>query len=309
MEIRHLRTFLTVADTLNISEGARRLRVTQPALSRQIQDLEHSVGHALFYRRRGRLQLTATGIKLREHGSKALASMDEAMEIARGTGRTEKTELRIGYIGSVGMWASIVMPAVKRLQSEFDHVAPLFSEGSSAELVSDLREGRLDVAVLGPGDAGRMPGIVSTLVGTVAAEVMLPADHRFAKKREISLGDLRDEVVISFARHLVPGRDRTLTDCCRAAGFKPRIKAVATGMEDLILAVSNHAGIAFVTPFARSAPHPGVIITKLKSPAVMLDAYVACSPKAGVAAHRLAELFVAGMRRALSAIRRGSRHD
>jgi DNA-binding transcriptional LysR family regulator len=306
MELRHLRTFLVVAETLNISEAGRKLHVTQPALSRQIRDLEDAIGHALFHRTRGRLQLTAAGTMLRKHGVKAVAAVDEAYRLARGSGGDKESALRIGYVGYAPMWATILAPSLKRLRKEFPAIAPTYLDASSAELAKSLRKGELDVAILGPGDSGKMSGIVSIQVGSVAAMVMLPANHRLAKKRELVLGDLRGEEVVSFARHLVPGRDRTLVAACRVAGFKPRISAIADGMEELIDGVTSRSAIAFVTPFAQQGPHPGVVFVKLKPPAVTLEAYVAYSPKSGPAAKRLTELVVVEMRRALEAVQRNA---
>src|ERR1041384_822368 len=108
MELRHLRTFLMVAETLNISQAGRRLRVTQPALSRQIRELEHAVGHALFVRHPSGLRLTATGLTLRAHGVKAVAAIDDALRLARGAGAKEPAVLRVGYYGTVSIWATIL---------------------------------------------------------------------------------------------------------------------------------------------------------------------------------------------------------
>jgi DNA-binding transcriptional LysR family regulator len=96
MELRHLRTFLIVAETQNISEAARRLRVTQPALGRHIRDLEHTIGTPLFVREPGRFRLTPAGRTLRDRGPAALAAIEQALHRARGVAAERSATVRVG---------------------------------------------------------------------------------------------------------------------------------------------------------------------------------------------------------------------
>lgn len=123
MELRHLRTFISVAQTLNISESARRLHVTQPAVSRQIQSLEHTVGQPLFLRIPGRLKLTAAGQTLHEQGEKALVAVEDALRRTRAAAASESVPVRIGYFGTIGIWSSLLAFAVEKLGREFPRAA------------------------------------------------------------------------------------------------------------------------------------------------------------------------------------------
>ena len=100
MELRHLRYFLAVAETLNISEASRRLRVAQPSLSRQIRDLEFELAYPLFERAKGRLSLTATGKALRKSASRVVVHAEAALADARKAGTRPTAELRVGYYGT-----------------------------------------------------------------------------------------------------------------------------------------------------------------------------------------------------------------
>ncbi|HEY5226939.1 MAG TPA: LysR family transcriptional regulator, partial [Opitutaceae bacterium] len=191
MELRHLRTFLAVADTLNISEAARRLHVTQPALSRHIRDLEHSVGHPLFVRHPNGLRLTASGEALHESGSKAVAAVDGALSAARTTGEKEAAALRVGYYSSVCIWANILGPAFGKLARKYPKTTTSLFEASSAQLVDDIAGGRLDAAILGPGEYSPVPGVVTEVACTVPALAMMANNHRLAKKRQLALSDFR----------------------------------------------------------------------------------------------------------------------
>src|SRR5204862_8222169 len=131
----------------NISEAARRLRATQPALSRQIRCLEHVVGNPLFVRHRNGLSFTATGIVLRDEGGKALEALAAAVRHARGAEATGDAVVRLGYYG-ISVWDKVLAPAVEIFGRRFPRVTLNMVEESSAQLADGLRERRLDVALL-----------------------------------------------------------------------------------------------------------------------------------------------------------------
>ncbi len=297
MELRHLRTFVAVTETLNISAAARRLRVTQPALSRHIQALEHMVGHPLFVRHRNGLQLTATGLTLRDQGIKALAAFDDALRSARGAGSKDGTVIRLGYYG-ISIWENLLAPAVEAFGRKFPHLTLNMVESSSVHLATDLREGALDVALLGSGDYQRIPGVVTEVACTVPAMVVVAANHRLAKKRLISLEDLRDEEIIGFKHQDAPGKYRSFIAACREAGFTPRISYLASIFPELSMAVKKRMGVAILSSFATTVPHPGVVFIKLKPPSVPLEIYVSYALRSSTPARQLAELITNEARRA-----------
>ena len=297
MELRHLRTFLMVAETLNISEAGRRLRVTQPALSRHIRDLEHIVGHELFVRHPGGLRLTATGVMLRDQGAKAVAAIDEALRLARSVGVKDLPVLRIGYYGNVSIWALILAPALKKLERKFPQQAYNVAEMTGGEMAVALRTGRLDVAILGPGEFGRIPRVKMEVVCTVPGMVIMPVNHRLAKKRQVALEELREEEIVSVTPEAAPGRDQAFIGACRAAGFSPKILNVATNLPEAIMIMTKRMGVGVLGSFASLAPHPGVVFVKLKPPGVPLDIYAAHTETSGPARH-LAGLIGAEAKRA-----------
>jgi DNA-binding transcriptional LysR family regulator len=302
MELRHLRTFVAVAETLNISEAARRLRVTQPALSRHIHALEDIVGHPLFVRHRNGLLLTASGITLRDQGAKALVAVDAALTSARGADSEVGTVVRLGYYG-ISVWANLLAPAVETFSRRFPHVTLNMVEQSSVHLAAALRKGELDVALLGSGDYDRIPGVVTEVACTVPAVAMMPANHRLAKKRLITLDDLRDEPIIGFTHQDAPGRSRSFIAACQVAGFSPSIAYVASILPELILAVKKQMGVALLSAFATTVPHPpGVVFIKLRPPCVPMDVYAAYALRGPSAARSLAGLIIAEARRVAKSV-------
>lgn len=299
MELRHLRTFVVAAETLNISAASRRLGVTQPALSRQIRELEQAVGQPLFVRHPGGLRLTASGTALKERGTKAMAAFDEALRCARGEDASAPTALRVGYYGTMGTWASVLAPAFEKMgpTTTFSVI-----ESTSGQLVVELREGRLDVAVLGPGEYPGIPGVTLERVCQFPAMVLAPVNHRLAKKRAVALEDLRDEEIISLSPESAPGRDNAFIAACRAKGFTPRITAIGASIPEAITAGIKRMGVGIVGNFAMNLPYPGVVYIKLKPPGVTLDLFVAYQTGSD-AARSLAALIAVEARRAVASVR------
>ena len=287
---------------MNISAAARRLRVTQPALSRQIRALEELVGHPLFVRHQTGLRLTATGVTLRDHAIKAVAAVDEALRSARGAASTAGAVVRLGYYG-ISIWETLLAPAVEAFTRRFPQVTLHMVEESSVHLAADLSEGHLDVALLSAGDYERIPGGVTQVVCTVPAMVVVAANHRLAKKRVVGLGDLREEEVIGFKHQDAPGRYRNFLIACRDAGFSPRVTYVASIFPELCMAVKKRMGVGIISSFASPVPHPGVVFIPLKPPGVQMEVYTAHAVNAAPAALELEGLIAHSAQRA--AVRAG----
>jgi DNA-binding transcriptional LysR family regulator len=288
LELRHLRYFLAVAGTLNISEASRRLRVAQPSLSRQIRDLEFEIGHPLFDRHKGKLSLTAAGRALRKGAASVVAQAEAALAAARQAGAGPPSALHVGYYGT--MWATLVAAALRQFRKQFPKTQVTFSELSPAQIVEQLTKGALDIAVLGHGDASRRREFVSVKIASVQALIALSTENPIAKRRVVSLGDLRDETFLSYAPDYAPGRDATFLKACRTAKFKPKMLCEARGLPALLLAVAENRGIAVVSPFAPRAPHPGVVFARLRPPGVLFELSVVHRRHLSPAGLRLAKL-------------------
>jgi DNA-binding transcriptional LysR family regulator len=290
MELRHLRYFLAVAETLNISAASRRLRVAQPSLSRQLRDLEFEMGHPLFNRFKGRLSLTAAGEVLRKGAARAMVQVEIALAEARQAGSKPQLLLRVGYYGM--MWATVVASALRQFRRLFPEVEVTFAELSPAQIVEALKSGALDLAVLGHAPGGDDRGCVSVKIATVQALIAISGENALSKRRLVGLAELRDQTFLSYSPDYAPGRDSSLLQSCRGAGFKPRVLNKTRGLPALLLAVAENRGIAVVSPFAPRAPHPGVVFARLRPPGVTFDLFVVYRRSLPPAARSLAELIV-----------------
>src|SRR6266851_6530657 len=146
MELRHLRYFLAVGEALNFTRAAAQLRVAQPALSRQVQDLEEEIGVDLLRRSPRGVTLTAEGRLFLEEVRELLKRADESVEKVRALARGEYGELRVGYAPTPTV--EILPPALAVFQKTVPRVKLLLHDLSSNELITGLRNATLELAIM-----------------------------------------------------------------------------------------------------------------------------------------------------------------
>lgn len=188
--LRDLEYFVTLEEELHFGRAARRCRVSQPTLSAQIRKLEKALDVKLFYRTNRRVALTPEG---KEASGEARQILDLATGmVSRWRGRGGHEELRFGAEGTVGpYWMSTVIHNLKRWKPDLKlHLV----EGSDEELLTHLRAGRLDAALLGGRTAAE--GLMVRGIGFEPFVAVIPKGHRLEDKHELSVYDLVAEEVL-----------------------------------------------------------------------------------------------------------------
>lgn len=200
MELRHVRYFLAVAESLNFSKAAQQLHIAQPPLSRQIRRLEDELGVDLFVRNKHHVQLTKAGRAFLEEAKKLVVQAGHAAEAARHAQKGESGIVRIGIASGLGgVVAKAVAENCKRFPDINIECKDIFSSLQNENLV----KGEIDVGFLRP------PVDPLTLDCELLFEeefvVVLPKTHRFAKRKLLRLKDVADEPLIIFDRHFSNG--------------------------------------------------------------------------------------------------------
>jgi DNA-binding transcriptional LysR family regulator len=223
IEPRRLLTFREVARQESFSRAARVLSLTQPAVSQQIRALERQLGEQLILRGPGRFALTPAGELLLEHAealAERLALAETQLGDVVGEGRRR---LRIGAFPSV--LATLVPAAVAGLRAGEEALEVSAVQGTTEELVADVRAGRLHVALCFQDAAEERLDHPATRRHDLLEEPMAAAlgrGHRLAGRRRLRLAELADDPWIASA----PGG--LIHRACVAAGFEPRL-AYLTG--------------------------------------------------------------------------------
>src|SRR4029453_18078512 len=199
-ELRHLRYFVAVAEELNFSRAARRLRMAQPPLSVAIRQLEQELGTALFLRSSREVTLTDAGRAMLDGARRTLAEAERAVADARRVAEGELGSLRLAFSWSARFET---LPALGRaFRTQRPDVSLLTEEMWNARMPPALRGGTVDVAV------SLCPEIVSELayepIRSEPVVALLSARHDLADEPAIPLAALADEAFVLFPRELAP---------------------------------------------------------------------------------------------------------
>jgi len=220
MELRHLRYFLAVAEDLNFSRAALRLRVAQPALSRQIRDLEFELGVMLFSREGGKVALTDAGRSFLEDARKVVEQSQEAMRRAQQSQRVAQERLRVGY--EVSLFQQVIAVVLQRFHRHFPQVALELFEMTPAEQGRALDAGDLDVGLIGLENEAKRLKLTHEAFMQVRLCIALAKTHPAARKSKIALASLAKDFFIGISDKAHPGAWDLAVKLCTTLGWNSR---------------------------------------------------------------------------------------
>lgn len=244
MELRQLRAFVEIADAGSITAAAKLLRLTQPALSRQIKALEEELDVVLLERGAHSISLTPAGEILRTESIKLLR-FSEAM-IAKVQAEASGEPLRVAYAPSLA--GEFIAIAIERFTQIHPRVRVSLSDRSSAEMLDGLAGGKFDLilAVPCPGDAVRwMP------LRDYGWELLMPANHPLASRKIVSPADLDGQKLLLLEKEGYPDYWNRVTRYFKDRGLQAKIAGEFDGRESLSAAIEAGMGIALVAQTGR----------------------------------------------------------
>src|SRR5215813_12039736 len=245
MELRHLRYFLVVGEVLNFTKAAARLRVAQPALSRQIQDLEDEIGVDLLRRSPRGVTLTAEGKLFLEEVRELLERADESVERVRALARGEYGELPIGYIPIPTV--EILPPALEEFRKVAPHVKLVLHDLPTDQLIAELRNATLELAIMVQPISEQIVGIEFETLRSYPWCVALNASHPFARLKSVALEKVATEPLVGLRRKGYSEYYRILESILAPVSAKPRIAVECDSESSLVVEVEAGRGIALVT--------------------------------------------------------------
>ncbi len=255
MDLRLLRCFVAVAEEGTLTRAAERLFVSQPALTKQIRQLETRLGVRLFTRSRTGMALTEPGRTLAERAPALLAGWDQALRETRSAARRAARSLRVGFL------ASAANEATPRIITEFTRRRPGWRvemrQATWSNPSAGLADGEVDAALL------RLPltgqdALRTAVLFTEPRWVALPEGHPLAARDTIPFRDLWDEPFVAAPPETGRWRDHWLAADERE-GHPVRIGAVTDQPDDWLSAIANGYGIALApASAARFYARPGI---------------------------------------------------
>jgi len=259
--LSQLRVFLVALEEGSLNRAASRLRMSQSALSRQVQALEHEIGGPLLERTTSGVRPTDVGHALASSLPRVLADFDAALAEARRLARGQRDLIRVGYLGSVGQ--ILLDPALASLRKSHPGVKVKLLDLTPGEQIDGLRKGELDLAITGQEGGFAASEFYTRKLATLRVVAALPDDHPLAGKRRIRLKDLRGEGFLSAPEHDVPGRDRWVTQLCRRAGFRPRFVPSPDSLAEGFSMINSEGVVAILPGYFPRHPSPGIVCVEL----------------------------------------------
>ncbi|HEY4063804.1 MAG TPA: LysR family transcriptional regulator [Puia sp.] len=219
MDIQTLKTFIKLAETLHFTKTSEQVLMAQPALSRQIKQLERSVGAELFRRNKRNVALTKAGAYFKEAAQQTLDQLDYAISRTRQIHNGEAGEIRIGYTHSIVQ--TILPEIIKEIRSRFPDVRTILREMNNNEQYKDLTEQKIDIGF------ATNPVVPKNLKSKIFFEdvfvVVLPKDHPLLKQRFRDLSAFSNETFILPHEIEGSGYVHTVESICLDAGFFPNV--------------------------------------------------------------------------------------
>jgi DNA-binding transcriptional LysR family regulator len=262
MELRHLETFVAVAEERSFSRAADRLHVVQSAVSATIRNLEAEWGVRLFHRTTHRVELSDAGHALLPEARATLTAarntahaVDEVRGGLRGT-------IRLGIMqATLGSGGISVAAAISAFRAAHPAVTVTARQGGSAEQAERVRAGELDVAFVGLPDA-TLPGLTLEVITEPPLRFVCARDHPLARRRAVSLHDLQDE---AFAELPPTWGIRIANDRAFAAAGVPR--TIAYEINDVATVVDfvrSGLAVAIASPAQVRTPDPGITFIPIR---------------------------------------------
>jgi DNA-binding transcriptional LysR family regulator len=259
MELRHLRYFVAVGDEQHYGRAARRLCVAQPALSRQIQDLEKELGFTLFERLPRGVKLSAGGKLFLEDARRILQEVNEAAKRAGRVARGRSGTLRVGFTENAS-WRGVVPESFRRFRELQPDADLELQPAASLEQLAALRSGRLDAGFIfnmpkSDSDCDQLP------VATQQIELAVPRGHALMKLKKLRLRALSETNFVWFPRRESPALyDRLMHACFRGGLTSPRIVQEGLNEATILSLVSAGLGVGWVLGSARWRCPESVVI-------------------------------------------------
>jgi len=258
VELHQLRYFVAVAEQRHFTKAAHELAVAQPSVSKQIRRLEDELGAPLFHRMRGNVALTPAGEALLPLARRVLTDVEGAESEVRDLTGMRRGRLSVGATPSLS--TTLIPPALSRYHQSYPGIELVLHEAGSRDLVGELEQGVLDVAlVILP-----MHHDILETTPLLREELVLavPKSHALAQRRSVSIAELRGVPLVMFR----DGYDlrATTVAACRRAGFEPTFALEGGEMDGVLRLTAAGVGVAVVPSLVveRGGPLRAVRIAK-----------------------------------------------
>ena len=254
--IDRIRALLIVIEEGSVNRAALRLRITQPALSRQMKALEDEIGGRLLEREASGVSPTGLGHAVVKSMRPVMKAYDTVLAGLRRQARGEQAELRVGYLISAAQ--SVLTPALARLRKAHPGLKLKLHDMSPREQIDGLRAGELDVALIGQEGVVAASEFHSAKLRSFGVCVAVSDGDPLAQRKSVPVKELKGRDFIGLDEDQMPGRNRWMTALCKTAGFKPRFLSMVDGITNVLSQVVSESAVTLLPGYFVKFQHPGV---------------------------------------------------
>ncbi len=263
MELRHLRYFVAVAETLSYRRGAERLHVSQPGLSKQIKELEVQIGVRLLDRDTGGVRLTDAGTVFLDEARDILERVDMAVTASQDAAAGRSGRLTVGNLGAIS--ASFLPVTLSAFRARYPKVEITLQETALPDQIPALKSGRIQLG-FSLADGGSMPSefesaevLVSRLV------VALGRDHRLARQPRVSLSELADDPFLCVGESERNDlHRRRMEGVLKQRGIRHRPLKRVNSFESLTALIAGDHGVSLLLPFTLTRGIDNIVFRRIR---------------------------------------------
>lgn len=268
MDIRKMRYFIMVAEELNFSRAAERLRMAQPPLSQEIRRLEEELGVQLFHRTKRMVELTDAGKVFLEGSQQTLFQLERTIKETQLAAEGKIGNLIIGFVDST----EIVIEVLNKFRERFPKIHLVLREMTTEQQLKALYEKQIQIGFI---RSKQNNGILSSEVcSEESLRLVLHQDHPFASLPEIPLQLLIDEPFILFPRQMGPNFYDLIISYFWEHGVSLNVVQEAIQMQTIVNLVATGMGVSVVPSSVESYKRPGVIYKKIQETTPKVNLYV-----------------------------------
>ncbi|HYQ39537.1 MAG TPA: LysR substrate-binding domain-containing protein [Pseudomonas sp.] len=259
MDLRHLRYFIAVAEEQNIGRAATRLHMSQPPLTRQIQQLEEELGVQLFVRTPRGMELTPAGELLLEEARNIRAVVEQATERTQRAGQGKLGRLDIGIFGSAVL--DLIPKILGEFRAAYPEVKVVLHSMHKGEQIEALRQRRISLGfnrLLSP-----LPDIAAELVATESLLLAVNESHPLARESVVPFAALAEHPLVLFPTGSRPSFIDRVLGLCQQVGFVPQVSQEVGDTVTAISLVASGFGACLVSESTAALSLPGVVYRPL----------------------------------------------
>jgi DNA-binding transcriptional LysR family regulator len=267
MDLRQLRYLVALAEEQHFTRAAAREHIAQPALSQQISRLEREVGLPLVERTTRKVAITDAGRALVARARRILAELEAASSELQALRGVHTGRVKVGTIHTMG--PIDVSLALAIFHERHPGVDLTVREQSSDELAEMLRYDQIDLAFLSVTEPIESRGLGLHQLISEELVVILPPDHRLARRRRVRMAELKEEQFIAFRQG---ARLRELLELAGGqAGFEPQVGFESNESERIRRLVARRMGVAVLPRSDAAVAGSGVAVVTLTEPSLTRD--------------------------------------